>query len=203
MPVPPSLVEIRPQSAVALRLRRGGVLQIVDPCGEQVADVAIFNAQNGADAFSPGRTIDYNESVKVSYNSTLYSHAGVALARIIEDSSPGIHDILIAPCSAEMFARRNEFEHPSCQANLSFALADFGVAGDRVTTTLNVFMNVAIKEHGRIVLRPPASLAGDFIKVEALCDLVVGIAACSSELTNNGSCKPICYALQESPYEGR
>lgn len=194
MPVPAPLVEIEAQCAIALRLQQGDVLQIIDVSGEQVADVAIFNAASRTDAFSPGRTIDYNESLRVSTGSVLYSHAGVDLARIVEDSV-GIHDILIAPCSSEMFARRGEFQHKSCQANLCSALADFSIADDRVTTTLNVFMNVAVEADGRIKLGPPASAAGDFIKLEALCGLVIGIAACSSERTNNGSCKPIGYAL--------
>lgn len=194
MPLSSALVEIQAQRAAVVRLQRGDVLQIVDPYGEQVADLAIFNAESRTDAFSPGRTIDYNESLHVSSGSALYSHAGVELARIVEDSV-GIHDILIAPCRSEMFARRGEFQHPSCQANLSSVLSDFGISDDMVTTTLNVFMNIAIEEGGRIRLGPPASAAGDFIKLEAVCDLVVGIAACSSELTNNGRCKPIGYAL--------
>lgn len=194
MPVPAPFVEIQAQSAVALRLQRGDVLQIVDPCGEQVADLAVFNAASRSDAFSPGRTIDYNQSLRVSTGSVLYSHAGAELARIVEDSV-AVHDILIAPCSEEMFARRGELQHKSCHANLSTALADFGIASDRITTTLNIFMNVAIQDGGRITIGPPASSAGDFIKLEALCGLVVGIAACSSELTNNGGCKPIRYAL--------
>jgi hypothetical protein len=59
-------------------------------------------------------------------------------------------------------------------------------------------MNVAIEEDGGIKLGAPASAAGDFIKLEALCDLAVGIAACSSERTNNGRCKPICYSVLPS-----
>jgi uncharacterized protein YcgI (DUF1989 family) len=194
VPLPAALVEIDAQSAVAVRLQRGDVLQIVDPHGEQVADLAIFNAENRKDAFSPGRTIDYNESLTVSNGSVLYSNAGVALTRIVEDSV-GIHDILLAPCSDQMFARRHEFGHPSCQANLSSALADFEICDNMVTATLNVFMNVAIEENGRVKLGVPASAAADFIKIEALCDLIVGIAACSSERTNNGKCKSIGYAL--------
>lgn len=194
MPVPAPFVEIRAQSAVALRLQRGDVLHIVDPYGEQVADLAIFNAVTRSDAFSSGRTIDYNQSLSVSTGSVLYSNAGAELARIVDDSV-GVHDILLAPCSGEMFARRGEFQHKSCHANLSSALSDFGIASDRITATVNVFMSVAVQTGGVITLGPPASSAGDFIKLEALCGLVVGVAACSSELTNNGSCKPIRYAL--------
>lgn len=76
MPVPAPFVEIPAQSAAALRLQRGDVLQIVDPCGEQVADLAIFNAVTRSDAFSSGRTIDYNQSLSVSTGSVLYSNAG-------------------------------------------------------------------------------------------------------------------------------
>ena len=44
---------------------------------------------------------------------------------------------------------------------------------------------------GEIAVRPPASRAGDYIDLRAEMDLVVGITACSAELCNNGSFKPI------------
>lgn len=198
MPLPASLVEIHAQCAVGLRLHRGDVLHVIDPYGEQVADVALFSAASRSDGFSPGRTIDYNESLYVSRGTVLYSNAGLELARVVEDTV-GVHDLTIAPCSEEMFARRGEFRHPSCQANLIRVLAEFGIRSDLVTATLNVFMNVGIEDDGRIELRPPASKAGDSIALQALSDLVVGIAACSSELTNNGRCKPICCALGYGP----
>ncbi|HZT13111.1 MAG TPA: urea carboxylase-associated family protein [Candidatus Baltobacteraceae bacterium] len=190
-------VELAPQTGAALLLRRGQVLRIVDPRGEQVADVALFDAARPHDGFSSGRTIDYNESIRIRCGDTLYSNAGTALARVVEDTV-GVHDVLLSPCSEAMFERRGEYHHRSCHANLVGALAPFGVDEGAVTATLNVFMDVRIGAGGRVTIHPPPSRAGDRFALQALTDTIAGITACSSELTNNGSCKPVVYEVLPS-----
>lgn len=185
-------VEIGAQSAVALRLRSGDVLSIVDRSGEQVADLALYNAHDWRDGFSPGRTMDYNASLRLTCGDVLWSQRSTPLARVVRDTV-GVHDILLAPCSAAMFARRGELDHPSCHENLANALALHGVPNDAVTATMNVFMNVMLGEDGRLGIGRPASQSGDAFALQAQCDLIVGVSACSSELTNNGRCKPIWY----------
>ncbi|MBV9233688.1 MAG: urea carboxylase-associated family protein [Candidatus Eremiobacteraeota bacterium] len=196
MPVSSSLVRIEPQGGVALRLAARQRLCIVDPYGEQVADVALFDASDVRDAFSPGRTMDYNESLRLGVGDILYSHRSVALARVVEDTV-GVHDLLLAPCSEAMFARRGELAHRSCHENLTEALKPFGIPSEMVAATVNVFMNVRVEADGHIAILPPRSRAGDVFAFEALCNLIVGITACSSERTNNGRCKPICFAVVE------
>jgi uncharacterized protein YcgI (DUF1989 family) len=130
----------------------------------------------------------------LSLGDVIYSHGSGELARVVEDTV-GVHDLLLAPCSAAMFARRGESPHASCQENLSKALSPFGIERDLVAATINVFMDVRVAADGSISIHAPASSAGDSFTLEALDDLVVGIAACSSELTNNGRCKPIRYVV--------
>lgn len=194
MPVPSALVEIPAQSAIALILRPGEVLQIVDGFGAQVADLALFNLDDPAEAFSPGRTIDYHESLALAVGDVLYSNRSGELARVVEDTV-GVHDMLLAPCSESMFAHRGEYSHPSCHANLASVLQPFGVLGDMVTSTLNVFMDVRVTGQNRIEIHAPPSKPGDRFSIEALRDLVIGVAACSSERTNAGHCKPIHYQV--------
>src|SRR5581483_672495 len=185
-----TVVEIAAQSAVAMHLRQGDTLRIVDVHGEQVADLALFAAADLRDCFSPGRSIDYNESIRVLRGDTLYSHNSVELARVVGDVV-GVHDLLLAPCSEAMFERRGELAHPSCHANLVAVLQEFGIESDAVTATLNVFMDVRVGADGKITIHPPPSRPGDAFAILALQDLVVGVSACASEKTNNGTCKPL------------
>lgn len=194
MPVSSTLVEIPAQSAIALTLHLGEGLRIVDRFGAQVADLAFFDRGDPSEAFSPGRTIDYHESLALAVGNVLYSNRSGELARVVEDSA-GVHDMLLAPCSELMFARRGEFSHPSCHVNLASALRPFGVLDDMVTSTLNVFMDVRIAKENRIEIHAPASRPGDRFAIRALRDLVIGVAACSSERTNAGHCKPIYYQV--------
>lgn len=192
MSVSPVLTRLEPQTGTALILRAGETLRIVDPSGEQVADVAIFSLDDPRDAFSPGRTMDYNERLIPQVGDVLYSHRSTPLVRVTADSV-GVHDLLLSPCSRTMFARRGELDHPSCHENLYRALERFGLGPDDVTATLNVFMDVRV-EGNAIRLYPPPSKAGDSFELTAEVDCIIGITACSSELTNNGHCKPICFS---------
>ncbi len=44
---------------------------------------------------------------------------------------------------------------------------------------------------GRIRIHPPSSRPGDHVDLRAETDLIVGVTACSAEITNNGTLKPI------------
>ena len=85
--------------------------------------------------------------------------------------------------------------HPSCFENLATSLAAYGIAGDDIPTTFNIFMNVDIGKDGALTIRPPRSRPGDYIEFLAVMDVVVGLTACSAEMSNNYAFKPIEYEL--------
>lgn len=185
------------QTGIAFRLSTGKYLKIIDPFGEQVADLFCADAANVADTFSGGRTIDYNDSIYLKPGHFLYAQSGTALLEIIADQSVGIHDVLVSPCSLQMFQmiNKNSEYHPSCLGNLTQSLAEFGLSEKQITSTFNIFMNIELSSLGRIEVKPPKSKALDYIVLKACCDLIVGLTACSDEGTNNGVCKPIEYEI--------
>lgn len=197
MPVSSALMRLAAQTGAALRLDAGDVLRIVAVESEQVADVALY-ADEPREAFSPGRTIDYNSAIAFRCGDVLYSTESTPLARIVEDTV-GVHDMLLAPCSRRMFELRGELHHPSCHENLSTALRPFGIQAGEVTATLNVFMDVRVNADGSVKIYPPASRRGDVFALEALTPLIAGVAACSSERTNAGRCKPVAYEVIRRP----
>lgn len=194
MSVSQALIHIQPQHGTAVRLSRGNTLRIVAVQAQQVADLAFFDAENLRDGFSPGRTIDYGESLDLQLGSILYSHSSVPLAEVVEDTV-GVHDILLAPCSRVMFERRGEIGHRSCHENLRTNLAQFRVTEDDAIATVNVFMDVRVGADRTISIHPPPSRPGDRFAMRALRDLAVGITACSSEVTNAGTCKPVAFEI--------
>ncbi|MBW3575196.1 MAG: urea carboxylase-associated family protein [Actinobacteria bacterium] len=186
-------IHLAAQTGCALRLARGETLRVISPTGEQVADVAAFAAADPREWLSTGRTVDYAGSIYVGTGSVLYSNRSTALLTITADTA-GRHDLLLSPCSAEMFERLYGIEghHPSCFENLATSLEPLGVAPDAIPTTLNLFMVVTPDPHtGRIDIGRPSSRPGDHVDLRAEVDLLVGVTACSAELTNNGTLKPI------------
>lgn len=183
-------------------MAKGQVLRVIDPEGEQVSDVTAFAAEDTREWLSAGRTIDYAETVLVTTGDVLYSDRSRAMFTIVEDTC-GRHDLLLAPCSLETFRIIHKVEgyHPSCLDNLATGLEEFGIGKDAITDTLNVFMRVEVAPNGKVSVEAPTSKAGDHTDLRAEMDLVVGVTACSSPLTNAGRCKPIVIEMWEGNNE--
>ena len=183
---------LEPQTGRGFYLDRGQVLRVIDPRGEQVSDVMAFARADTTEWLSSGRSIDYANTIYLTTGHVLYSNWSNPMFTIVEDRV-GRHDFLLTPCSQEMFALlyKHEGHHPSCFENLATNLAPFGIAGHQIPTTFNAFMNVMVAPSGELTIGPPPSKAGDFVELRAEMDLIVGVTACSAELSNNGSFKPI------------
>jgi uncharacterized protein YcgI (DUF1989 family) len=196
----PQRVHLPPQTGAGLVVRRGELLQIIDPTGEQVSDLISFAKDDPREWLSSGRTIDYANTIYVTAGHTLYSNRSRPMWTVLEDTV-GRHDFLLTPCSPETFSiiYKTTGHHPSCFENLVAALAPFGIAPDAIPTTLNVFMNVDVLPSGELRILPPRSRAGDYLLLRAEMDLVVGVTACSAELSNNGTFKPIDVEVHAAP----
>jgi len=190
-------MEIPPRSGAAFLLRKGTVLRVIDPQGQQVSDLLAFNADDVREVISNGRTFDYEETIKLTEGNILWSNRSNPMLRIVADTV-GCHDFLLTPCSEATF-RHFYPEHPvhrGCFGNLAEALAPYGIEPDDIPTAFNVFMNVPVNGHsGRLEVLPPPSKPGDHLELEAEMDLIIGLTACSAFASNGGSFKPIHYEV--------
>ena len=192
--------EIAPRSGVAFELARGQRLRVIDPEGEQVADLLAYNRDDVGEALSSGRSLDYASCIYLTTGHSLYSNRSNVMLRIVEDMV-GRHDFLLTPCSAEMFRiiYGDADPHRGCFGNLAAALAPYGVAPDAIPTAFNIFMNVPVAATtGQLRVDPPLSRAGDHIIFEATMDLVIGLTACSAGQSNNFRYKPIHYEILDA-----
>jgi uncharacterized protein YcgI (DUF1989 family) len=190
------MTKLEPQTGTAFEMRKGETLRVIDLEGEQVADLTAFAAADHAEWLSSGRSIDYANRIYLTTADILYSNRSRPMFTITHDDV-GRHDFLLTPCSPETFQiiYRNPDEHPSCFANLAQHLARFGIEPDTIPTTFNIFMNVEIDRDGRLSILPPRSKARDAITLRAEMDLIVGLTACSAEMSNNYRFKPIGYEI--------
>lgn len=185
--------EIAPRSGVAFTLDRGQRLTVIDPRGEQVADLLAYNRADIGEVISSGRTLDYASRIYLTTSDRLYSNRSNVLLSIVADDV-GRHDFLLTPCSRDTFriCYDDHDPHRGCFGNLAEALAPYGVIEDAIPSAFNCFMNVPVDgETGELKVLPPLSRAGDRIVFEAHEDLVIGLTACSARDSNNGSFKPI------------
>jgi uncharacterized protein len=187
---------LEPQTGTAFLLAKGQRLRVIDPLGEQVSDMVAFASEDTREWLSSGRTIDYANTIYMTAGHVLYSNRSNPMFSIIADDV-GRHDFLLTPCSPETFQilYQHPGPHASCFGNLCRGLASFGIRPDEIPTTFNIFMNVDVSSTGELRIGPPRSKPGDAIELRAEMDLIVGLTACSAELSNNYRFKPIDYEI--------
>jgi uncharacterized protein len=189
--------EIPPRSATAFELSAGAYLKVIDPQGEQVADLLAINRSDRAEMLSSGRSIDYAEKLLLTTGDVIYSNRSRPMLTIVEDTV-GRHDFLLTPCSADTFRiiYGDAVPHRGCEGNLVEALGPYGITRDDIPICFNIFMNVTIDgETGRIRVEPPRSKAADCVVFRAEMDLIIGLTACSAGQSNNFAFKPIHYEI--------
>lgn len=191
-------IEIPERSGTAFRLAAGETLVVIDPRGEQVADLLAFDADDVGEVISAGRTFDYASRIYLTTDDKLYSNRSRVLLEIVADTV-GRHDFLLTPCSVDTF----DFFYPElsrhrgCFGNLAVALKPHGIVPDQIPAAFNCFMNVPVDgETGELKVLPPLSRAGDHITFRAVRDLIIGLTACSAPDSNAGSFKPIHYRIE-------
>jgi uncharacterized protein YcgI (DUF1989 family) len=111
------------------------------------------------------------------------------LLTIVADTSPGVHDTLIASCDVERYRQLGfHGRHDNCHDNFEAALRNLGLPPPPLPAPLNLFMNVPWTQDGSLRFEPPASRPGDLIRFRAETDLIVIMSACPQDLTPvNGS----------------
>lgn len=190
---------IAPQSGVAFELKKGDLLTVIDPLGEQVSDMVIFNREDTKEKISAGKSMDFEETILLTKGNFLWSNRSRKMMEILEDTN-GRNDFLLAPCSPETFKimYNNPEYHPSCLDNLHRSLTSYGIDLDDIPTAFNIFMNVQFDPSGKLEVLPPTSKPGDLIRFRAEMDLIVSLTACSAEDSNGGTFKPIHYIVTDA-----
>jgi len=168
----------------AVRLQSGESVTITNEKGNQVCD--FFALIEG----SPGEFLSMEHCrtalgrIYVRKGDTLVTNRREGLIEIIEDSSPGVHDILIASCDHPRYVQLGaEGYHDNCADNFKNALAAIGVTPIHVPSPFNIWMNIPVDANGAYQWRAPVSKAGDQITLKALSPCIAVMSACPQDMT--------------------
>ena len=183
---------LKASTGVAVPLGAGEALRVVNTHGTQVVDTWALVAADTAEILSVEHTRRMLGKLHATVGDKFWSNRRREILVFEEDSSPGIHDMLIAPCDPwgyEYFGASPD--HPSCRNNYLAALAAIGVDATWVPNPLNLWMNVPV-EAGALRLDAPVSRPGDHVVLRALLDVVIVMSACPWDLTpvNGAACTP-------------
>ena len=164
----------------AIRVNRGQFVRVTDLAGQQVGDLFAFA---GSEYLSASHTRMATNSIFPAVGQAFVTNRRRPILTLVEDDSPGFHDLLMAACDPARYELLDAPDHPSCADNLTTALAELGRRIPVVPQPVNVFMRVPIGADGSLESLPAATKPGDSITFRAELDCVVAVSACPMDLT--------------------
>lgn len=187
----------------ALRLEAGSTAKITSPEGAQVVDAWAFGLPDLTEYLSAEHTRSTLEKLIPAEGDTLYSNRRRPILTIVEDTSPGIHDLLLSACDQERYRLLGvAAPHRNCADNLYAALRELKLEVSRIPSPFNIFENVTVTASGGLAIAPPLVGPGNAITLRAEIDLVLVLSSCPMDIAlTNGldrRPKPVHVAIQEN-----
>ena len=163
---------------------------MIDIEGGQVGDLFAFAAVDPAEHLSASHTRTATGTLFPPIGEQFVTNRRRPILTLIADTSPGVHDMLIAACDPERYQKLGVAEHASCADNLRKALDHLGLVTDVVPQPVNVFMNIPVGTDGGLSWLPAVSRPGDAVTFEAAMDCVVVLSACPMDLNSINGERP-------------
>jgi len=171
----------------AFYLKRGEKIKIVNLEGSQVVDAWAFRTHKPEEYMSTEHTRSCLEKLIPAVGDTLFSNRRRPILRIVEDTSPGVHDLLLSACDIDRYRLLGVKEyHRNCVDNLIEALTEINVTPPEIPSPFNIFENVQIGDNGALSIQPPVVSAGESISLLAELDIILVLSCCPMDvaLTN-------------------
>lgn len=172
----------------AVFLNEGQSIRVIDTYGSQVVDTWIFN-QNDLNEFQSN---EHTRPTLLNMNfrpgDLLYTNKRQPIVEVEKDTSPGIHDMLMAACDTYRYELLGCTEyHDNCTDNLANSMKELGYDVPETPSPINIFMNIPWTENGELSFEPPQTKPGDYVQFRALMDCIFAFSTCPNDiLPTNG-----------------
>ena len=178
-----ALQTIPARRGVAVEVPAGRRISVVNTHGTQVVDTWAFVRHDPAEFMSMEHTRATLLRMVPRVGDDLFSNRRRALLTLVEDTSPGVHDTLLAACDSHRYALLGfRGYHDNCTDNLAAALRALDLRAPETPSPLNLFMNIPWSDAGGLAFEPPVCRPGDRVTFEARLDLVVAFSACPQDM---------------------
>jgi hypothetical protein len=177
----PALVPARRGRAFAVRA--GERIKVINTHGNQVVDTWALTLPDLDERMSMQHTRIGLMKLRPAVGDRLYSDRRRPIMTLVEDTSPGTHDLLFPACDQRRYeVLGHEGHHDNCCENFRAALEERGFEPPAVPAPLNLFMSIPWTEDGALGFAEPESRPGDHVVLRAERDLLVVLSCCPQDM---------------------
>ncbi|MGI9318364.1 MAG: DUF1989 domain-containing protein [bacterium] len=168
---------------IAFSMAKKEQVRIVNIEGSQVVDAWAFVESALSEFLSTEHTRSCLEKLIPGVGDSLYSNLRKPILSIAEDTSPGIHDLLLSACDEQRYALLgHQGYHRNCTDNLRRAMEKLGHEIPEVPSPFNIFENVSIGAGGDLSIEPPVVEAGQSITLSAEQNIILVLSSCPMDI---------------------
>ena len=191
---------------LALTIKKGQTLRLIDLEGQQVIDAIFFNLNDFEERSSCVVTTLFNKTLHITKGHSVFSQKSNRMLKIIEDkvSARGPTGGWTGGyCNDDTnYARFGIKGTRNCRDNFAMAIAPYGLTKKDFNEDCcaSIFMNLCEDANGVWEIREPVGKAGDYMDLRAEMDCLVAISNCPQD-------RSLCNAFNPTPikvvvYEG-
>ena len=181
--IPGHLYTLPARQGCAVRLKSGQIIRVINTHGSQVCDTWAFKADDLSEFMSMEHARAWIDRIIPKSGDALVSNHRRPIMTLLEDTSPGIHDTLMAACDIYRYQTLGVTHyHDNCADNMRLALKAIGLRVREVPQPLNLWMNIPVSTDCSVQWLAPASKAGDYVELKAEMDCVFVMSACPQDI---------------------
>ena len=159
-------VTIPARRGKAARVRKGQRITIISTHGTQVVDTWAFSAEDPTEWMSMEASRAWFLKLAAAVGDSFVTNRRRPILTLVEDTSGGAHDMLMAACDRERYGLLGvKGHHDNCRDNLHAALKELGVTIPATPSPLNVFMNIPWTADGTLSWGEPVSPPGSYARL--------------------------------------
>ncbi|RJF86646.1 urea carboxylase-associated family protein [Oleomonas cavernae] len=173
------------RQGVAVRVGKGQSLKLINTHGSQVVDFWAFSADDPREFLSMEHLHTRLLRLIPRPGDPLVTNKRRPILTFVEDTTPGIHDTVIAACDLQRYMELGcTTYHENCTDNLGIAMRRLGLAAPECPAPFNVFMNVPVSGPDlNVAFVAPTSRPGDHVVFRAEMDCIAVMSACPMDIT--------------------
>ena len=183
--------DVPARAGKAFRVAKGELIKVIDVKGGQAVDFFAFYAEDLKEYISAEHTRPSIGRLFPKEGEAFYTRQRRPIMTLVEDHSPGIHDLLFASCNPSRYLELGvEGWHASCEENLEKEMEAIGLAGVEIPQPVNLFTNFPVAADGTISIAAPETKPGDYVIIRAEMDSYVCVSACPQDQNQTNAGNP-------------